>query len=145
MCQATELYKASTPLRGFDPRPYLREFINGNVSLFHFIRGTIHAYIENIYLKFRHIITRQILKRPTVSKIHLAGTRTGPVLDDPLNLLPGNLVQVKTREEIASTLNPQGRERGLWFDREMLPFCGGIYQVRQPRESIHKRSKLPDD
>ena len=25
----------------------------------------------------------------------------------------------------------KGRNRGLWFDREMLPFCGGTYRVRQ--------------
>jgi hypothetical protein len=131
MCQATELYKASTQLRVFDPRPYLREFTNGNISLYKFIRGTVHAYNENIYLKFRDIITRRILKRLPAPRIHLAGTRTGPLIDNPLNLSTGDRVQVKTRDEIASTLNPHGRERGLWFDREMLPFCGGIYQVRQ--------------
>jgi hypothetical protein len=48
-----------------------------------------------------------------------------------LDLQPGDWVQVKTREEIAATLTPDGRERGLWFDREMLPFCGGTYQVKQ--------------
>ena len=131
MCQATELYRASTQLRGFDPRPYLREFTNGNVSLSRFIRGTLRAYSENIYLKFRHIISYRILRRPVASRSHLAGKRTGPPIDNPLNLIPGDKVQVKTREEIASTLNFQGKERGLWFDREMLPFCGGVYQVRQ--------------
>jgi hypothetical protein len=37
---------------------------------------------------------------------------------------------VKPREEIAETLTPKGRTRGLWFDREMLPYCGGTYRVR---------------
>jgi len=28
---------------------------------------------------------------------------------------------VKSKEEIAKTLTPDGRNKGLWFDREMLP------------------------
>ena len=131
MCQATELYSASTPLRGFDPRPYVREFTNGNISFVHFFRGTVHAYKENLFLRFREIIIRRILRRRYTDEIPLPGTRIGPVNDNPIGLLPGDYVQVKTREEIASTLTPKGRERGLWFDREMLPFCGGTYRVRQ--------------
>jgi hypothetical protein len=29
------------------------------------------------------------------------------------------------------TLTDKGRNRGLWFDREMLPYCGGVFHVRQ--------------
>ena len=24
-----------------------------------------------------------------------------------------------------------GRSRGMWFDREMFPYCGNVYRVRQ--------------
>src|SRR5262249_41602024 len=34
-------------------------------------------------------------------------------------------------EEIAKTLTPDGRNRGLPFDREMLPYCGSVRRVRQ--------------
>jgi hypothetical protein len=64
-------------------------------------------------------------------EVHLAGTRTVTVEDEPLDLQPGELVEVKSAEEIAATLSPEGRHRGLWFDREMLPYCGGQYRVRQ--------------
>jgi hypothetical protein len=40
-------------------------------------------------------------------------------------------VRVKSREEIAATLSRVGRNRGLWFDREMMPHCGRTYRVRQ--------------
>ena len=40
-------------------------------------------------------------------------------------------MQVKSKEEIAATLTPEGRHRGMWFDREMMPFCGGVFRVRQ--------------
>jgi len=47
------------------------------------------------------------------------------------NLQPGDWVQVKTKEEIIANLAPDGKDRGLSFDREMLPSCGKIYRVRQ--------------
>ena len=48
-----------------------------------------------------------------------------------LELKPGDWVRVKSPSEIRSTLNDKGKNRGLWFDREMLPFCGETFQVRR--------------
>jgi hypothetical protein len=45
-------------------------------------------------------------------------------------------VEVKTKEEIAATLSPRGRHRGLWFDREMMPYCGRTFRVRQRIQRI---------
>ena len=119
-CQATELYKASIPLRSFDPRPYVREFLCGNVPIGRFLRVSVRAFFE--------LSLRQVGRFPDVP---LPGTRKGAALRETLGLLPGDWVQVKTREEISATLTPDGRERGLWFDREMLPHCGRSYQVRK--------------
>ena len=44
-------------------------------------------------------------------------------------LLPGDLVQVRSRSEVAETLDAHGKNRGLWFDREMLPYCGTTVRV----------------
>jgi len=46
-----------------------------------------------------------------------------------LNLKPGELVRVKPFEEILQTLNRGGQNRGLRFDKEMVPYCGGEYRV----------------
>jgi hypothetical protein len=46
-----------------------------------------------------------------------------------LNLQPGELVEVRSKEEIMATLDKDQKNRGLWFDSEMLPYCGGIYRV----------------
>jgi len=48
---------------------------------------------------------------------------------EELNLQPGELVEVRSIEEIVSTLNRENRNRGLLFDGEMTPYCGGIYRV----------------
>jgi len=67
-----------------------------------------------------------------------------------LDLRPGELVQVKSREEIALTLDTQGRNRGLFFDVEMLPYCGRTFRVlRRVQRIIDERTgrmlHLPND
>ena len=119
-CQATELYRASTPLSVWDPRPYIKEFACGNVTFGRFLRISARAFIMEPLRKFGFIPT-----------IPLPGTLSVPKPDDALDLQPGDWVKVKKKEEIASTLTPDGRDRGLWVDREMLPYCEGTYQVKQ--------------
>jgi hypothetical protein len=46
----------------------------------------------------------------------------------PLDLEPGEWVRVKPWEEIAPTL-VKNRNRGLWFDRDMLRYCGRTFRV----------------
>jgi hypothetical protein len=46
-----------------------------------------------------------------------------------LGLKPGELVRIKTKAEIERTLNSRNRNKGLWFDRDMLRYCGGEYRV----------------
>ena len=45
----------------------------------------------------------------------------------PRGLEPGSLVQIRSKEEIEPTLDAEGRNKGLWFDREMVPFCGKTF------------------
>jgi hypothetical protein len=119
-CQATELQRASEHVKTFDPRSYVREFTNGDVSFCHFLRVTGRA-----------AAMEPMRKLGLLPEIHLPGTRDKAAVEPPLNLKPGELVQVKSKEEIAATLTRDGRHKGLWFDREMMPFCGGTYRVRQ--------------
>jgi len=46
-----------------------------------------------------------------------------------LDLQPGELVRIKPYVEILRTLNIEKRNRGLLFDAEMVPYCGGTYRV----------------
>ena len=47
-----------------------------------------------------------------------------------LNLQPGELVRVKSYNEILATLDSNNKNRGLFFDAELVPFCGGTYCIR---------------
>ncbi len=119
-CQATELTRASGRLKLWDPRTYLREWTTGNVTLGHFLR-----------VMRRAVVQEPLRKLGILSEVHVPGTRTRSVVDEPLHLQPGDLVRVKAKKEIAATLTHEGCNRGLWFDKEMVPHCGGTYHVRQ--------------
>ena len=53
-----------------------------------------------------------------------------------LGLQPGDLVEVKSLEEIRTTLNKDGRNRGLHFSADQRPFCGGQYRVRSRADNF---------
>jgi hypothetical protein len=117
-CQATEIVRATDHVGVFDPRPYVRELTCGNVSVGRFLRVTAKAAWKEPGRKLK-IVTEVPVKGP--------GTR---FVEEPLDLRPGDWVQIRSREEIAATLDHRGKARGLWFDFEMLPHVGGTYQVR---------------
>jgi hypothetical protein len=53
-----------------------------------------------------------------------------------LGLQPGDLVRVKSREEIEQTLNPELLNRGMGFDAEMGRFCGQTARVARRVDHI---------
>ncbi len=58
-----------------------------------------------------------------------------------LDLQPGELVEVLSKEEIQETLDAKNCNRGLLFDSEMLRYCGGIYRVlRRVHRIIHEKT-----
>lgn len=55
---------------------------------------------------------------------------------EALGLQPGDMVEVKSLEEIRTTLNKEGRNRGLHFSADQRPFCGRKYRVRSRAENF---------
>ena len=119
-CQATELPRCTQHVELWDPIGYVREYACGNVSLGHFLTVTSRAVVQE-----------PLRKLGLISEVHVAGSAKKGDAFEQLDLKVGEWVRVKSREEIAKTLNAEGRNKGLWFDREMLPYCGGTYRVRQ--------------
>ena len=48
---------------------------------------------------------------------------------ETLDLQPGELVRVKSYRDILATCDRSNRNRGMRFDPEMVPYCGGTYRV----------------
>jgi hypothetical protein len=118
-CQATEAFRASEHLPTLrEPGQYVREVRSGNYGLLRFLR----VAARGVVMEFA---SRVGLLRPT--PLHGDGTQPDR---EPLNLQPGDLVRVRPPEEIAPTLDAGGLNRRLSFDREMLPFCGRTFRVK---------------
>jgi len=60
--------------------------------------------------------------------------KTKPCIKTPsgrLDLKPGELVRIKSKSEIETTLDAKGLNRGLSFDpEEMAPYCGRVVRVK---------------
>jgi hypothetical protein len=87
-------------------------------------------------VRFARVMSRAVVQEPLrkmglLDEIHVRGSATKGESFPALGLQPGERVRVKSREEIARTLNAEGRNKGLWFDQEMFPFCGQEFRVRQ--------------
>ena len=134
-CQATEVYKFSSPMRIWDPRQYIRDLRSGNLASG--LAGNSRAQRALDML----LSILRVLNAIVVSLFNEVQTRRHGVLYpfiagklektpiETLDLQPGELVQIRSKEEIMATLDTQNRNRGLLFDFEMLAYCGGIYRV----------------
>ncbi len=139
-CQATELRTFTSPLSPWDVRQYVRDLWSGNVGLADFVRG-IAVLIFNAI---------QERRRGRTFPFDVQGKLTKTTPAAFLGLQPGELVQVKTKEEILQTLDRNNKNRGLWFDIEMLKYCEGKYRVlRRVEKIINERTgkmmKMPND
>jgi hypothetical protein len=119
-CQATEMYRASEPMHRWDVRRYLRELSSRNVRPTRFVTVLVRAAGRRAAIRLR-----------LRSSLPVRGACAGPTPKIQLGLQPGEWVRVKSKEQIAATLNQSCKNRGLWFDWEMLPHAGRTYRVQE--------------
>jgi hypothetical protein len=125
-CQATRLVESSSAMRKTDIRQYWKDLSSGNVSLWTMVRFMTLALYNTMVSKLGVGKTIPSIKG-------LAGQKT-PV--EVLDLQPGEIVEVKSAGEIMKTLDVNGKNRGMFFDTEMLPFCGKQYLVKQRASQV---------
>jgi hypothetical protein len=138
-CQATEMPKAApTHIRAWDVRQYVQDVTSRNTRLW----PTIRSVVVLGFNKFQRVSRRL----PRRLRIH--GGAAYPFIDSKLNgktpkelldLQPGELVEVKSKEEIFATLDQTDSNRGLRFDVEGLRYCGRRARV------LARINKLIDD
>ena len=134
-CQGTDVPKFTSYMKMWDPRQYVRDLRSGNLAsglardtrlqkMLDMVLGVLRVLAAIVISLFNEVQTR----RHGMPYPFVEGTGAkSPV--EMLGLQPGELVQVRSKEEIMATLDKSQRNRGLWFDSEMLPYCGGIYRV----------------
>jgi len=132
-CQMTELKNASSYLAWWDVRQYVRDLRSGNASLGEIVRAFAYWILTLIA---SHVGGTRLLVGAYNRVQKLRGgdpyPRNGTLQKTPtekLHLKPGELVQVKSYDEILETLDTRNKNRGLWFDVEMVKYCNGVYRV----------------
>jgi hypothetical protein len=144
-CQTTELPYATTQLNGWDMGQYIDDYTSGNVRLDEMIRGFV-------YMCYSKLVNAGIGWGPSLRWLYdlcqrcWGGKpyprRTGTIrLGDPtpsakLDLMPGELVRIKSYRAILATIDQSNKNRGMIFDGEMVPYCGGSYRVLKRIDKI---------
>jgi hypothetical protein len=147
-CQATDVRRASRPLPQYDPRQYVRDLTSGNVTLRVFLVGLIVFAFKKYQLLTERVLPRRLRIHGGKPYPFYQGTGTGartPIVD----VAPGQLVEIRKKDEIMPTLSPENRNRSLEFGSEMAPHCGRRAPVnrhvqRMIDESTGKMIKLSD-
>src|SRR5439155_16003705 len=77
-------------------------------------------------------------KWPRTDALIPEGTPTPTI---SLNLQAGELVRVKRNEEILRTVTTGNINRGMHWDAELVPYCGGTYRVaKRVSKIIHEQT-----
>ncbi|MFO0943146.1 MAG: hypothetical protein U0930_20615 [Pirellulales bacterium] len=114
-CQSSQLLIATQPVSFAERlKRCIRNVATGNYGLIEMLR--------NIAVWFS-VRGREKLFGP----FPVGSLKQTPV--ELLNLQAGELVQVKSLQEIKQTLDHRGFNRGLHFAPEMIPYCGKILRV----------------
>jgi hypothetical protein len=143
ICQATQLPYFTTLLPWWDLRQYIEDYSSENVTLKQMFNGFVYA---GFYIPYSHLcriwwrfglIYSWLYDMVQALWGGLPFPRKGgsipagqPTPTRILNLQPGELVRVRSYEEILATLDTDNKNRGLRFDAELVPYCGGTYRVR---------------
>lgn len=139
-CQATDLLLASSPMPWWDVRQYLRDVWSGNVGVMQVVRAVLFRGFCRLlriggYRALLRVYNRMQAWRGGTPYPYLTGTLE-KTPRATLDLKPGELVRVKSQQEILGTVNNRNRNYGLSFDAEMVRYCGGTYRVAARVEQI---------
>lgn len=148
VCQATQVPFATTDLHWWDVSQYVEDYRSGNVTLGRILTGFIYSTYYSLsqagiglgppmrwlYDKLRWIWGGS--RWPRTPGVIPAGN---PTPTTSLGLQPGELVRVRAHEEILQTVTTANLNRGMHWDAELVPYCGGTYKV------LRRLSKIIDE
>jgi hypothetical protein len=131
-CQNTAIPEAApTHIPGWDVRQYIEDVTSGNAPVRQVVRGLAIHLFNKLQWANRKFLPRFLLINGGRSYPQVEGRVQGRTPKETLDLQPGELAEVKSREEIFQTLDQTGHNRGLRFDIEMLRYCGKQARVQR--------------
>jgi hypothetical protein len=144
-CQSTRVPAATEPLRWWDLRQYAEDCASGNVrprDLVDALAGLVSQRIATAGIGVGSGVrwvynVVQRLQGGTPYPWGIGQIPTGSRTPSrKLDLQPGELVKVRSHHDIMQTLDEAGNNRGMCWDPEMVPYCGGTYRVQRRIELI---------
>ncbi len=130
-CQATELLRAAPACLPFrDVRQYVTDVRTGNAGTLQVAR----TFLVGLFNRFQDLSKKVLPRRLWIRKglrwgfVEGRAGRITPTAE--LGLQPGELVRIKSKDEILATLNDDLLNRGLGFEEEMARYCGRTARVR---------------
>lgn len=147
-CQATEHFRASSPIPRRHYVQYLHDIRIRNVTIWNAIRGLLVIAFNKYQWLTKRVFPSWMLIRGGRHFPFLVPTGTGERLP-AVEFQPGDLVEIRSKQEILATLGPDQRNGNMHFDEEMLPYCGRRARVvgkvtRILDETSGKMIKLSD-
>ena len=124
VCQSTALGVATAALSKWSLGHLVADLRRGELS---------PPRLADIVTRTLLNLVRRKLGRPEIDALSGPGSerRRGR-----LNLQAGEWVRIKTAEQIAATLDADGKNLGLAFEPEMTRYAGGVHQVDFPVRRI---------
>jgi hypothetical protein len=137
-CQATELTKASKGLLPWwEPSQYAQDVTSGNSTVYRVVRALLVGLFNRFQQANSRFLPRFCLIKGCKRYPFIEGKAGGETAPSPpLDLRPGEIVEIKSREEIFATLDENDTTQGLRFDGEMLKYCGQRARVLRRIEKI---------
>jgi len=135
-CQATQILRAAPdvlPLLDFGQ--YVQDVRTGNVGILAVLRAFLIGFFNRYQQYSARALPSWLRIRGGLTWGFLRGS-DGPTPTGRTDLQPGELVRIKSKEEIMKTLNTDLLNRGLGFDAEMARFCGQTARVLRRIDTI---------
>jgi hypothetical protein len=145
VCQATQVARATTCLPWWEPGQYVEDFTSGNATLFQMVSAFLFFLYHNLAssgmgfgsaLRWLYDVFQKVRggtpypwRMGEVPK----GVRTPAA---HLDLQEGELARVKDYRAILATLDEEWKNRGLYFDAEMVPYTNQDFRVLKRIERI---------
>lgn len=130
-CQATELLRAAPaclPRRNLGQ--YVTDVKTGNVSALASLKAFLVVLFNRLQDLSKRVLPRRLWFRDGLRWDAVKGRVVGATPTGYLNLEPGEMVRIKTQEQIEATLNEDRLNRGMSFDEEMARYCGRTARVQ---------------
>ena len=138
LCQATQVALASTDLNWWDVRQYLEDYWSGNVSLRRIASSLVYSMYYNLSqagiglgrpMRWLYNMLRWVWRGSRWPRTPGVIPEGSPTPTASLNLQQGEWVRVKSHREILQTVTTANLNRGMYWDAELVPYCGGTYKV----------------